>query len=177
MPDTTKFLLSEDAIPTHWVSERIASMASCTGVSSSWSYLDAAVLPLLLGESVLDVGCGMGRWATLIETNFWEARLARAPPVDGIDAFAPNVAHCRSRGTYRNVWEHHVPDALDGAWDTVLASEILEHLPQAHLSDRRQRGWRRAAGERVGGRAVGDHGHAAAALHVPGARDAGQGPP
>ena len=104
-------------------------------MSSSWSYLDAAVLPLLVGESVLDVGCGMGRWGTLIETNYWEAKLERAPVVDGIDVFDANVAHCRDRGAYRRVWKHQVPEPLEGEWDTVLASEILEHLPQASVAE------------------------------------------
>jgi SAM-dependent methyltransferase len=98
-------------------------------VSSSWSYLDHAVLPLLVGASVLDVGCGMGRWGTLIETNYWEAKLPAAPVVDGLDVFAPNVEHCRRRGAYRRVWAHTLPDALEGRWDTVLAGEVLEHLP------------------------------------------------
>ena len=98
-------------------------------MSSSWSYLDPVILPLITGESVLDVGCGMGRWGALIETNYWEARLQTAPVVDGCDAFAANVAHCRRRGTYRRVWEQTLPSRLDGTWDTVLAVELIEHVP------------------------------------------------
>lgn len=103
-------------------------------MSSSWSYLDHAVLPLLVGSSVLDVGCGMGRWGALIESNYWEAKLPEAPAVDGIDVFAPNVEHCRARGAYREVWEHRLPEPLQGAWDTVLAGEVLEHIPQEHVA-------------------------------------------
>jgi 2-polyprenyl-3-methyl-5-hydroxy-6-metoxy-1,4-benzoquinol methylase len=102
-------------------------------VSSSWSYLDPVILPLLVGETVIDVGCGMGRWGALIESNYWEARLPAAPAVDGCDAFAPNVAHCRERGAYRRVWEHTMPEPLDGSWDTVLACELIEHVPQEHV--------------------------------------------
>jgi len=79
-------------------------------MSSSWSYLDPVVLPLLKGTSVLDAGCGMGRWGALIESNYWEAKLPRAPAVDGFDVFAPNVEHCRARGVYRRVWEHRMPE-------------------------------------------------------------------
>lgn len=104
-------------------------------MSSSWSYLDPVIVPLILGETVLDVGCGMGRWGSLIETNFWEARLPAAPAVDGCDAYAPNVEHCRRRGAYRRVWEQTMPSTLDGAWDTVLACEIIEHVPEEHVAE------------------------------------------
>jgi 2-polyprenyl-3-methyl-5-hydroxy-6-metoxy-1,4-benzoquinol methylase len=99
-------------------------------VSSSWSYLDPVIVPLIVGETVLDVGCGMGRWGALIETNYWEAGLPAAPAVDGCDAFAPNVEHCRRRGAYRRVWEQAMPSKLDEMWDTVLACELIEHVPQ-----------------------------------------------
>jgi SAM-dependent methyltransferase len=104
-------------------------------VSSSWSYLDPVILPLLVGETVLDAGCGLGRWGALIETNYWEARLPEAPAVDGFDAFEPNVEHCRRRGTYRRVWQQTLPSPLEGRWDTVLASEILEHVPQEQVEE------------------------------------------
>ncbi len=104
-------------------------------MSSSWSYLDPVILPLIAGESVLDVGCGMGRWGALIETNYWEARLESAPAVDGCDAFEPNVEHCRQRGAYRRVWVQTLPSPLDGRWDTVLACELIEHIPQVRVAE------------------------------------------
>lgn len=97
-------------------------------VSSSGSYLDPFVLPLIVGETVLDAACGLGRWGALLETNYWEAGLAAPPIVDGFDAFAANVERCRSRGYYREVWRHELPDPLPRVWDTVLAVELLEHL-------------------------------------------------
>jgi hypothetical protein len=103
-------------------------------VSSSWSYLDPVILPLIVGESVIDVGCGMGRWGALIETNYWEAHLPAAPAIDGCDAFAANVDHCRRRGVYRRVWQQTLPSKLDGTWDTVLACELIEHIPEAQVA-------------------------------------------
>ena len=97
-------------------------------MSSSWSYLDPVILPLITGETVLDAGCGMGRWGALIETNYWEAKLPAAPVVDGFDAFSANVEHCRRRGAYRRVWQQTLPSKLDGMWDTVLAVELIEHV-------------------------------------------------
>jgi hypothetical protein len=61
-------------------------------VSSSWSYLDPVVLPLIAGESVLDVGRGLGHWGALIESNYWEARLDAAPAVDGRER--PSASVC-----------------------------------------------------------------------------------
>lgn len=97
-------------------------------MSSSPSYLDPVVLPLIVGETVLDAACGLGRWGALLETNYWEAGLAAPPVVDGFDAFEANVERCRSRGYYRDVWRHELPDPLPRVWDTVLAVELLEHL-------------------------------------------------
>ena len=106
-----------------------------TPVSSSWSYLDPVILPLIVGRSVLDVGCGMGRWGALIESNYWEAGLERAPSVDGCDAFVPNVQHCRRRGAYQRVWAQTMPSRLDGTWDTLLACELIEHIPDEQVTE------------------------------------------
>jgi SAM-dependent methyltransferase len=98
-------------------------------VSSSPLYLDAVVVPLIRGKTVLDAGCGLGRWGALIETNYWEAGLETPPAVDGFDAFEANIERCRSRGFYREVWQHELPAPLPaGSWDTVLAVELIEHL-------------------------------------------------
>jgi SAM-dependent methyltransferase len=87
----------------------------------------------MVGRTVLDVGCGMGRWGALIETNYWEAHVDAAPEVDGCDAFEPNVDHCRRRGAYRRVWVQTMPSPLAGTWDTVLASELIEHIPDERV--------------------------------------------
>jgi 2-polyprenyl-3-methyl-5-hydroxy-6-metoxy-1,4-benzoquinol methylase len=102
-------------------------------MSSSPSFLDPIVIKLIVGESVLDVGCGYGRWGSLIRCNYWEASLPAPPKVDGIDAFAPNVELCSRQDCYRKAWQHLLPRPIEGSWDTVLACEVIEHLPQSDI--------------------------------------------
>lgn len=98
-------------------------------MGSSPSYLDPVVLPRIVGPTILDAGCGIGRWGHLIEANYWEAGLDEPPLVDGFDAFQENVERCRGFDCYRHVWHHMLPAPLEGEWDTVLASELIEHIP------------------------------------------------
>jgi 2-polyprenyl-3-methyl-5-hydroxy-6-metoxy-1,4-benzoquinol methylase len=104
-------------------------------VSSSPSYLDPIVVPLIKGKTVLDVACGYGRWGSLIRSNFFEAGLPEPPLVDGIDAFLPNVEYCARQSCYRRVWQQALPSPLPSTWDTVLACEILEHIPQERVEE------------------------------------------
>ena len=103
-------------------------------MSSSPTYLDPVIIPLITGESVLDAGCGLGRWGHLIQTNFWEAGLTNPPQVDGFDAFGANVEFCSNAGCYRKIWQQIMPSVLEGAWDTVLACEFIEHLEQGAMA-------------------------------------------
>lgn len=99
-------------------------------MSSSPSYLDPIILRLIVGKTVLDVGCGYGKWGSLIKTNFWESGLAEPPKTDGFDAFLPNVELCAKSNCYQKVWRQTMPAPLSGNWDTVLACEFIEHIPQ-----------------------------------------------
>jgi 2-polyprenyl-3-methyl-5-hydroxy-6-metoxy-1,4-benzoquinol methylase len=102
---------------------------------SSPLFLDPVVVPLVRGETVLDVGSGVGRWGALLRANYWEAGLRGPPAVDGLDAWEPAVETCRRSGHYRNVWQQTLPSTIEGRWDTVLAAEVIEHIEQRAVLD------------------------------------------
>jgi len=104
-------------------------------MGSSLSILDPIVLSLIKGETVLDAGCGYGRWGSLIYSNSWESGLEKPPVVDGLDAFKPNAEFCKKLPFYRKVWEQELPSELKDKWDTVLASEIIEHIPKKEIKE------------------------------------------
>ncbi len=104
-------------------------------MSSSPLCLDPIVVPLITGETVLDVGCGLGRWGNLIQANYWEAGLEKPPLVDGLDAFEENVKFCSQQPCYRNVLYKILPTPLEGKWDTVVACEIIEHIEQEKVEE------------------------------------------
>jgi 2-polyprenyl-3-methyl-5-hydroxy-6-metoxy-1,4-benzoquinol methylase len=114
---------------------KLAALAVCNAstVSSSPLYLDMPVVSLVRGDSVLDVGCGLGKWGVLLRANWYDGQMGGPPHVDGIDAFKPMVDVCASSGTYASVWQQELPASIDGQWDTVLASEVIEHIPQGDV--------------------------------------------
>ena len=99
-------------------------------MSSSPVFLDPVVLPLIRGDNILDVACGYGRWGCLLRTNYFDCGLPKPPVVDALDAFAPNVEYVKKLGVYRDVWQTELPCPLPSEkYTTILASEVLEHLP------------------------------------------------
>jgi len=67
-----------------------------------------------------------------MRTNYGEWGRTTPPAVDALDAFAPNVEYAQKLGVYRKVWQAELPCELPrGIYHTILASEVLEHLPLA----------------------------------------------
>jgi hypothetical protein len=98
-------------------------------MGSSPSFLDNVVLPLIRGNTILDIGCGWGRWGCLLRSNFFEWGIHELPVVTGIDGDAACIKACRSLGVYHELHCKVLPAKLpEKAYDTVLASEIVEHL-------------------------------------------------
>jgi SAM-dependent methyltransferase len=90
-------------------------------------------------ERVLDVGCGAGTLARVLA--------ARVPHVEGVDRSPEMIAAARLAAPMATL---HLGDALsvdlpDGAYDAVLSSAVLHHLPLAQALPKMAR-WLKPAG-------------------------------
>lgn len=96
--------------------------------------LDPVVLPLVAGRTVLDLGCGFGHWGHLLRTHYHSDDPALRARVTGVDIHDGNIAFCRSTGVYD---ELVAGDAVEfiascdaASFDTIIATELIEHLPK-----------------------------------------------
>lgn len=87
-------------------------------------------------QSVLDVGCGMGRWgvlcrefidgvAGLVTENEWQAR------VDGVEIHEPYIGTVH-RAVYSNLYIADILDLIPSLdeYDLIIAGDVLEHFPK-----------------------------------------------
>ena len=100
-------------------------------MSTSPLDLDPYVIPMLRGEKILDLGCGYGHWGHLARTHYAALQSARVT-ITGVDLFEGNVTLCRGMGVYDEVVHEDVLAFLarqaDGAFDSIIAAELIEHF-------------------------------------------------
>jgi 2-polyprenyl-3-methyl-5-hydroxy-6-metoxy-1,4-benzoquinol methylase len=98
-------------------------------MGSSPTFLDPVVIPLVRGECIRDVGCGWGRWGCLLRSNYFEFGLNKFPRVFGIDGDKHCIDACRALRVYEHLECALLPcDLPTKTYDTVLVSEVVEHL-------------------------------------------------
>lgn len=102
-------------------------------MSSPLSY-DPLVLPLIDGYTILDVGCGRGKWGYLLRVEWCDTQKGNYETepeyLVGVDIFLPSLRWVKRHKTYDDVVLCDVlklPFKKD-SFDVVLAAEILEHL-------------------------------------------------
>jgi SAM-dependent methyltransferase len=99
-------------------------------MSTSPLVFDAYVIQNVIGHSFLDIGCGYGKWGFLLKKYRW-SKEGGTPFVVGVDAFPPHVKSLSKESFYDEVL---VGDGVslpfrDKSFDSIIACEVLEHLP------------------------------------------------
>ena len=107
------------------------------GGTGNYQNLGDAVawLRAIAPRSVLDVGCGFGRWGFLCREflDIWNGRVLRkdwAVRIVGVDAFASNLKE-HHRLLYDEVCGERIEEFLarrSDAFDLIILGDVLEHL-------------------------------------------------
>ena len=99
--------------------------------------LDSLVLPLVEGKKILDIGCGKGKWGFLLRTNWWCTKngsgYEEPELLIGIDLFTPFLRKAKYHKIYEDVVRcsgSFLPFKTN-SFDTVIASEVIEHMDKA----------------------------------------------
>jgi len=85
-------------------------------------------------ESILDIGCGFGRWGFLCREflDVWEGRYDRQDwkvKIEGVEGFAPYVTDLQ-RAVYDRIHIGNVLEVLPrlGRYDLIILGDVLEHF-------------------------------------------------
>jgi len=99
---------------------------------SSPPELDAVVLRLIDGQTILDLACGLGKWGCLIRTSLsaLEKTSMQKEYIIGTDLFLPHLLRAKYLRVYDDTIQHHISylPFRDKSLDVVLAAEVIEHL-------------------------------------------------
>lgn len=101
---------------------------------SSCIYIAPPVLSLIRGNSVLDVGCGMGKWGFLMrlpDVHWWGGKNPEF--IVGVDVFLPYLRFCKEHKIYDEIvlCDARKLPFKPMSFYTVLSAEILEHIPKS----------------------------------------------
>lgn len=96
-----------------------------------WDYRDSSAFNYIKGNDILDAGCGEGITLEKLVNRFPQGKIV------GIDTEAENIDICRQHNLpVQSGSVYDIPFA-DKSFDTVLFSEVIEHLdhPEQALSE------------------------------------------
>ncbi|MFA5364146.1 MAG: class I SAM-dependent methyltransferase [Candidatus Bathyarchaeia archaeon] len=96
--------------------------------------IDQLIVPLIDGYTILDVGCGWGKWGSLIRTCWYRTTRGKGDTIPrlliGADLFRPSLKRVKSHKIYDDVVLCHAAflPFREDIVDVVLAIEMLEHI-------------------------------------------------
>ncbi len=99
--------------------------------------IDQLVIPLIDGYTILDVGCGWGKWGSLIRTCWYRTNKGTGNTLPelliGTDLFLPSLKRVKSHKIYDDVVLCHAAflPFRENVFDVVLAIEMLEHIEKS----------------------------------------------
>jgi ubiquinone/menaquinone biosynthesis C-methylase UbiE len=99
--------------------------------------IDQLIIPLIDGYTILDVGCGWGKWGSLIRTCWYRTNKGTGNTLPkllvGADLFLPSLKRVKSHKIYDDVVLCHAAflPFKENVVDVVLAIEMLEHIEKS----------------------------------------------
>lgn len=96
-----------------------------------WDYRDHIAFQYIIGQDILDAGCGEGITLDKLTSQFSGRRIV------GIDTELENIEICRRHKLPVQEGSLYALPFADASFDTVLFSEVIEHLeaPEKALSE------------------------------------------
>jgi SAM-dependent methyltransferase len=104
--------------------------------TSNWQNINYSIelIRHIAPQSVLDVGCGFGRWGFLCREflDVWEGRTYSESwkvRIEGIEAFPPNITPMHHY-IYNNIYIGDAAQVIEqlSAYDLIIFGDVLEHF-------------------------------------------------